>query len=146
MVSSTPRPYFTPGKDPVPIVQGAGWAPGPVRTGGKSRPTGIRSPDGPARSQSPSRLSYPAHNIVRGTILKWRCTMFPSVFLRLTCVACICMRSCFLNDCVRCLVKISNRGRCILRNCRNTARHIKACFVPFYLPTGVWGWRDAFMM
>ena len=24
MVSSTPRPYFTPGKDPVPIVQEAG--------------------------------------------------------------------------------------------------------------------------
>jgi len=38
VVSSTPRPHFTPGKDPVPIVQEAGWAPGPVRTGGKSRP------------------------------------------------------------------------------------------------------------
>ena len=24
-----PRPFFTPGKDPVPIVQEAGWAPGP---------------------------------------------------------------------------------------------------------------------
>ena len=31
---STPRPgRFTPGKDPVPIVQEAGWAPGPVWTG-----------------------------------------------------------------------------------------------------------------
>ena len=28
----------TPGKDPVPILQEAGWAPGPVWTGGKSRP------------------------------------------------------------------------------------------------------------
>jgi hypothetical protein len=28
VVSSTPWPYFTPGKDPVPIVQEAGWAPG----------------------------------------------------------------------------------------------------------------------
>ena len=37
MVSSTPRPYFTPGKDPVPIVQEAVWGPGPVWTGGKSR-------------------------------------------------------------------------------------------------------------
>ena len=27
-VSITPRPHFTPGKDPVPIVQEAGWAPG----------------------------------------------------------------------------------------------------------------------
>jgi len=30
VVSSTPQPYFTPGKDPVPIVQEAGWAQGPV--------------------------------------------------------------------------------------------------------------------
>jgi len=29
-VSVTPRPTFTPGKDPVPIVQEAGWAPRPV--------------------------------------------------------------------------------------------------------------------
>ena len=50
MVSSTPRPLFTPGKDPVPIRQEAGWAPGPFWTGGKSRPTGIRSPDRPVRS------------------------------------------------------------------------------------------------
>jgi len=34
--AARPGPYFTPGKDPVPIVQEAGWAPGPVcmRTGG----------------------------------------------------------------------------------------------------------------
>ena len=38
VVSSTPRPQFTPGKDPVPILQEAGWAPGPVWTGGISRP------------------------------------------------------------------------------------------------------------
>ena len=61
MVSSTPRPYFTPGKNPVPIVLEAGWAPGPVWTGGKSRPTWIRSPDLPARSHSLYRLNYPAH-------------------------------------------------------------------------------------
>ena len=30
VVSSTSRPYFTPGKDSVPILQEAGWAPGPV--------------------------------------------------------------------------------------------------------------------
>ena len=36
VVSSTPRPQFTPGKDPVPILQEAGWTPGPVWTGGKS--------------------------------------------------------------------------------------------------------------
>ena len=61
VISSTPRSYFTPAKGPVPIVQEAGWAPGPVWAGGKSRPTGIRSPDRPARSQLLYRLSYPAH-------------------------------------------------------------------------------------
>jgi hypothetical protein len=49
VVNSTSQPHFTPGKDPVPIVQEAGWAPGPVWTGGKSRATGIRSPNCPAR-------------------------------------------------------------------------------------------------
>ena len=61
MVSSTPRPHFTPGKDPVPILQEAGWAPGPVCTGGKSRPHRDSMPDRPARSQSLYRLSYPAN-------------------------------------------------------------------------------------
>jgi hypothetical protein len=54
-----PRPLFTPGKDPAPIVQEAGWAPGPVWTGAENlAPTGIRFPDHPARSQSLYRLSY----------------------------------------------------------------------------------------
>ena len=61
MVSSTPRPHFTAGKDPVPIVQEAGWAPGPVWTGGKSRPHWDSIPDRTARSQSLYRLSYTAH-------------------------------------------------------------------------------------
>jgi hypothetical protein len=57
-VSVTPRPLFTPGKDPVPIVQEARWAPGPVWTGSDNIvPTEMRSPDGPARSQSLYRLS-----------------------------------------------------------------------------------------
>jgi len=61
VVSSTPRPHFTPGKDPVPTVQEAGWAPGPVWTGGKSRSHRDSIPDRPAYSQSLYRLSYPAH-------------------------------------------------------------------------------------
>ena len=52
-VSVTPRPLITPGKEPVPIVQEAAWAPGPVWTGAENlAPTGIRSPNRPARSQS----------------------------------------------------------------------------------------------
>ena len=31
-----PRPLFTPGKEPVPNVQEAGWAPGPVWTGAEN--------------------------------------------------------------------------------------------------------------
>ena len=61
VVSSTPRPHFTPGKDPIPILQEAGWAPRPVWTGGKSRPHRDSIPDRPARSQLLYRLSYPAH-------------------------------------------------------------------------------------
>ena len=39
-----------PGKDLVPILQSAGWASGPVWTGAENlAPTGIQSPDRPAR-------------------------------------------------------------------------------------------------
>jgi hypothetical protein len=63
VVSTTPG-RFTPGKDPVPIVQEVGWAPGPVWTGAKNPALiGIRSPDRPARSQSLYRLRYRAHYI-----------------------------------------------------------------------------------
>ena len=62
-VSVTPRPLFTPRKDPVPIVQEAEWAPGTVWTGAENlAPYGIRSPDRPASSQSLNRLNYPAYN------------------------------------------------------------------------------------
>jgi hypothetical protein len=51
---------FTPGKDPVPTVQEAGWFPEPGWTGAENLvPTGIRSPDRPGRSESLYRLSYP---------------------------------------------------------------------------------------
>ena len=50
VVSSTPRPHFTPGKDPVPILQEGGLALGPVWTGGTSRPHRDSIPDRPARS------------------------------------------------------------------------------------------------
>jgi len=61
VVSSTPWPHFIPWKDSVPILQEAGWAPGPVWTGGKSRPHWDSIPERPVCSQSLYRLSYPAH-------------------------------------------------------------------------------------
>jgi hypothetical protein len=56
-----PRPgRFTPGKDPVPIVQEAGRALGPIWTCAKNLArTGIRSPDRLARSQSLCRAARP---------------------------------------------------------------------------------------
>jgi hypothetical protein len=57
-----PRPLFTPGKDPVFIVQESGWAPGPVWTGAENLArTGIRSLDHLAHSQSLYQLHYQAH-------------------------------------------------------------------------------------
>jgi hypothetical protein len=46
---------FTPGKDPEPTTKGVGWAPESVWTSTENLPpppTGIRSPDRPARSES----------------------------------------------------------------------------------------------
>jgi len=52
----------TPRKDPVPIVQGAGWVPG---TGGKSRHHRDSIPDRPARSSVaiPTELLGPRHEM-----------------------------------------------------------------------------------
>ena len=61
-VSVTSRLLFTSGRNPVPIVQEDGWAPGPVWTGAENlAPTGIRSPDRPAHSQSLYWQRYPAY-------------------------------------------------------------------------------------
>jgi hypothetical protein len=62
VASITPRPLFTSGKDPVSIVQEAGWAPGPVWTGAENlASTGIRSRTVQPVAQSLYRLSYRAH-------------------------------------------------------------------------------------
>jgi hypothetical protein len=62
-VSVTTRPLFTPGKDPLPIVQG-----GPLGRSEEVRKisptTGIRSPVRPARCQSLYRLRYRAQTIM----------------------------------------------------------------------------------
>ena len=73
VVSSTPRPHFTPGKDLVPILQEAEWAPGPVWTGGKSRLHQDSIPDRPGRSQSLYRLSYPVHTHTHTHIYIYMC-------------------------------------------------------------------------
>ena len=92
VASSTPRPHFTPGKDPVPILQETGWAPGPVWTGGKSRPHRDSIPDLPARSQSLYGMSYPAHICIheysfKKTILNCICFWRPELITKGTDVA-----------------------------------------------------------
>ena len=57
MDDATPRAALPPEREPVHIVQEAGWATVAVRI--ISPPTGIRSPDRPARSESLYRLSDP---------------------------------------------------------------------------------------
>jgi len=63
VVSSTPRPHFTPEKDSVPILQGGGWAPRAGLDGGK-----ISSPPGfeprivqPVVSRSTDWVTRPTH-------------------------------------------------------------------------------------
>jgi hypothetical protein len=74
-VSAKPQPLFTPRKDPVPIVQEAGWAPGPVWTCAENlapppgfnpqtvQPVASRYTDWATRPTSPSR----------GWVIKLKC-------------------------------------------------------------------------
>ena len=61
---SAPHPgRFTPGKETrYPLYRRLGGPPGPVWTGTENlSPTGIRSPDRPAHSESPYRVRYSGH-------------------------------------------------------------------------------------
>jgi len=61
-----PRPFYPRERDPVPLVQEAGWAPGPIMMGVEN-PTlsGQRYPTSLARSESLYRLSYPGRLAVQ---------------------------------------------------------------------------------
>ena len=57
---STPRPgRFNPGKDAVPIVQKAGWAPGPVRKVSPPHRDSIPGPSSPQPVAIPTELPGP---------------------------------------------------------------------------------------
>jgi len=70
-VNPTPRPHFTPRKDPVPILQEAGWAPGPVWTGEKSHTHWDAIPDRPAHNSVaiPTELPGLPHLLLTTTSL-----------------------------------------------------------------------------
>ena len=82
---STPRlGCFTPGKDPVHIVQEAGWVPRLVWTDMKIfAPTGIQSPDPPARSEPLYLLSYRDPQKARSTNYKAPHYVITSILLLL---------------------------------------------------------------
>jgi hypothetical protein len=62
VVRNTPQPHIIPWKDPVPIVQEAGWAPWPVWTGVENLATsGFDPRTVQPIAQSLYQLSYPAH-------------------------------------------------------------------------------------
>jgi hypothetical protein len=72
-VRVTPRPLFTPRKDPVPFVQKAVWAPGPVWTGAENLAPNQNSIPGPSTPQQdaiPTTLIGPPY--LRGTQFKCR--------------------------------------------------------------------------
>ena len=57
--AARPGPQFTPGKDPVPTLQEAEWATGPVWMGGISRPHRDLITELPARSSVPVPTELP---------------------------------------------------------------------------------------
>jgi len=62
--AALPGRTLPPEKDPVPILEEAGWAPGSVWTDGKFRPHRDSILDHSGSSQSLYRLSYRAHTLI----------------------------------------------------------------------------------
>ena len=90
--AACPGRTLPPGKDTVPILQEAGWDPGPVSTGGKSRPHRDSIPDRPARTSVaiPTELPGPHTHTHTHThtyiyiyiyILKFHFILFPLILL-----------------------------------------------------------------
>jgi len=84
VLSSTPRPHFTPGKEPVHILQETGWAPGSVWTGGKSRPHRDSILDRPARSSVAIPTELPGPLTSTGILWKfiWQLRKWNTQLLR----------------------------------------------------------------
>ena len=81
--AALPGRTLTPGKDPVPILQEAGWAPGSVWTGGKCRPHQDLIPVGTWSVAIPTELPGPHICCEKASLvlilLSFFCLMFSSV-------------------------------------------------------------------
>jgi len=146
VVSSTPLSHFTLGKDPVPILQEAGWAPGPVWTGGKSRPHRDSIPDRPACCQSLYRLSYPSHQwaIYWGKNTHTHTYIYTGCLLKLRPI----LRACFVDQNKKKLQTNTSPRRFIVRgsqmrraeSCVNSTRHLSwdVCMCTAW----IWNWQQ----
>ena len=67
VVTTTSRSLWPRGRDIVPVLEEAGWVPGPIWTCAKNlAPIGVRSPDRPDGSDSLNRLSHSGPNFEVG--------------------------------------------------------------------------------
>ena len=68
--AARPGRILPPGIEPVPVVQEAGWDPGPVWKGRKSRPHRDSIPDRPARSSVaiPTELPGPLGSLLLSAV------------------------------------------------------------------------------
>ena len=94
--NATPRPLYPRERDPLPILQEAGQVPGPVWTGAENlAPTGVRSPDRPARSESQFRRRYP------GPFTEyWICCKFSEIALERVSNKLVCRMQTRFNWCI----------------------------------------------
>ena len=100
MVNATPRRLYSRERDSVPIVQEAGWGPGPVWTRAEIRaPTGIRSPGRPSRLVGFSRVCISAGAEMFFREVGTKTELFqPLVFFIITLVAVLCFLSLLLGQ------------------------------------------------
>ena len=83
-----------PGKTRYPLYRGLGGPLGPVWTDAENlAPTGIRSPDRPARSESLYRLSYPGPLSNAVPARKFHCLISSSCIILITATNCIYLQS-----------------------------------------------------
>jgi hypothetical protein len=92
VVSSTPRPHFTPGQDLVRILQEAFWAPGSVWTDGKSPSQRDLIPNRPARSSVAIPTELPGPRVYIITRFNTKTSLESKCFLDLVVVIFVTIR------------------------------------------------------
>ena len=133
-LSAARWPHFTPGKDPVTILQEAGCAPGPVWTNRKSRPHWDSMPDRPSCSQSLYRLSYRTHintictSCKSQALLIWElfklCTVYFNLFCNVNKIPTRCNSTQIFIHC-KVTLHVSGVTAPIIRSTKNCNRNLR---------------------